>query len=441
MKRLSCLTCLLLVCCILMSARTERPAAKAFIGARVIDGTGKAPIENAVVVVRGGRIEAVGPSGKVAIPAGAERIDVSGKTIIPGLINAHGHVGATRGLLSRPEYYTRENVTEHLRLYARYGVTTVFSLGGDGPQAIELRDAQDSPALDRARLYVAGPVLTPATPEEARQLVEKVAAMKADIVKIRVDDNLGTTPKMPAPIYQAVIEQAHRSGLRVAAHMFYLEDARSLLRSGVDFLAHSVRDKVVDAELISLLKQRDVCVCPTLVREVSAFAYEKTPEFFSDPFFLREADPQVIEQLKDPARQQAMKNSPTAQGYKHALEVASRNLKALSDAGVRIAFGTDSGPPARFQGYFEHMELELMAKAGLTPMQILLSATRDAARCMGLADRIGTLEPGKRADLLVLGANPLTDITRTRTVESVWIAGNRVPPHEGTVGRTPAGKN
>ncbi|MBA3442840.1 MAG: amidohydrolase family protein [Pyrinomonadaceae bacterium] len=412
-------------------------ALKAFIGARIIDGTGRAPIENAVIVVRNGRIEAVGPSGQVAVPAGAERIDVSGKTIIPGIINTHGHVGATRGLLSGPELYTSENLIDHLRLYARYGVTTVVSLGGDRREAIAIRDAQETPRLDHARLYVSGPVLTPATTEEARRMVDELAGMKVDIAKIRVDDNLGTIQKMPVPAYQAVIEHSHRKNLRVAAHMFYLDDTKSLLRSGVDFLAHSIRDREVDTELISLLKQRNVCVCPTLTREVSTFVYEQTPEFFRDPFFLREADPAVIKQLNDPKRQQEMRSSRSAQSYKRALEVASKNLKTLAESGVTVAFGTDSGPPARFQGYFEHMEMELMAKAGLTPMQILLSATRDAARCMGLAESLGTLEPGKQGDMIVLSGDPLTDITKTKTIESVWIAGNRVPPRERTVNSAP----
>src|SRR5207247_3190264 len=149
--------------------------------------------------------------------------------------------------------------------------------------------------------------------------------------------------------------------------------------------------------LISALKQRDVCVCPTLTREVSTFVYESTPAFFSDPFFLKYADPKVLAALKEPARQQEMHTSRAAQKYKAALEVASRNLKKLSDAGVKIAMGTDTGPPARFQGYFEHLELELMVTAGLSAPQALAAATRDAARCHKLDRELGTLEPGKWA--------------------------------------------
>jgi imidazolonepropionase-like amidohydrolase len=253
-----------------------------------------------------------------------------------------------------------------------------------------------------------------------------VAAMKPDFIKIRVDDNLGTTTKMPPEVYRAVIERAHAKKLPVASHMFYLDDARALLEAGTDFLAHSIRDREVDGEIIALIKKRGICVCPTLTREVSTFVYESRPAFFDDAFFLKEAERPVLDQLLDPKQQEAMRKSAAAQRYKVALDMASRNLKKLEDAGVPIAFGTDSGPPARFQGYFEHMELELMAKAGLTPMQILRSATGDAARCMRVAGKIGTLERGVWADMIVLGRNPLDDIRNLRSIESVWIAGNRL---------------
>jgi imidazolonepropionase-like amidohydrolase len=398
----------------------------AFLGARIIDGTGASPVTKGVLIVRQGKIEAVGPADKVRVPAGAARMELAGKTIMPGMINAHGHVGETKGLRSGPQFYTEENVLTQLKLYAAYGVTTVWSLGGDTELAMRLRDGQSDLALRRARIYAAGPVVVADTPQAARKMVDQVAAMKADVVKIRVDDNLGTGRKMPKPVYEAVLDQAKHHGLRVAAHIYYLDDAKSLLDGGVGFIAHSVRDKEVDQGAIAMFKKRDVCLCPTLTREVSTFVYESTPDFFQDPFFLRHADPAVLRDLQDPKRQQQVRESKSAQQYKLALEMASRNLKKLVDAGVRIAFGTDTGPPARFQGYFEHLELELMAKAGLTPMQILKSATGDAARCMNLARQVGTLEPGAWADFLVLGDNPLDDIKNTRTLEQVWIAGNRV---------------
>jgi imidazolonepropionase-like amidohydrolase len=396
----------------------------AFTGARVIDGTDRAPIDNATIVVRGGKIVAVGAASAVTVPAGAQRVPLAGKTVIPGLVNTHGHVGNTVGM--EQGHYSADNVARDLKTYAAYGITTVFSLGDDQAAGIAARDAQRTPALTRARLFVAGPVLAPKSVDEARKLVDEDAAMKVDIVKIRVDDNLGTTPKMAPEIYKAVIDQAHKKGLRVAVHLFYLDDAKAVLDAGADFIAHSVRDTAVDDQFVAMLKRRNVCYCPTLMREVSTFVYESTPPWFADPLFLKHADMAAVEALKQPARQQAMANSKSAQRYKAGLEVANRNLKKLSDAGVPIAMGTDTGPPARFQGYFELMELEMMAKAGLTPRQVLASATRDAARCMKLDSELGTLEPNKWADFVVLDADPLADISNVRQINAVYVAGNAV---------------
>ena len=411
---------------LLGAASTFAAEARAFVGVRVIDGTGRPAVESATLLVRDGRVVAVGPGAQVTLPPGMERIDLGGRTVIPGLVNAHGHVGETKGLRSGPELYDEENVRRQLGLYARYGITTVFSLGGDQAPGFRVRDRQRAEAPAEARLYVAGTIIAAVTPEEARARVDEVAATKPDLIKIRVDDNLGTTPKMAPEVYRAVIEQAHRHGLRVAAHIFYIEDAKGVLRAGADFIAHSIRDREVDDELVGLLKQRDVCVCPTLTREVSTFVYESEPAFFADPFFLREAEADVLAELREPKRQETYRTG-SGQQYKKALEVAKRNLKTLADRGVRIAFGTDTGPPARFQGYFEHLELELMAQAGLTPEQVLLSATRDAARCWNVAGQVGTLEAGAWADFLVLEKNPLDDIRNSHTIESVWIAGNRIP--------------
>ncbi|HAK54600.1 MAG TPA: amidohydrolase [Acidobacteria bacterium] len=401
------------------------PGLTAFTGARIIDGTGNA-IDGGVLVVRDGRVEAVGAAESVSVPVGAEEVDLTGRTIMPGLINAHGHVGATRGLESSPDLYTRENLLHQLELYARYGITTVFSLGGDAEDGFDLRNEQDL-TLDRARLFVAGPVVGGATAEDVEPIVDAVAEMGADIVKIRVDDNLGSTTKMPEEAWRAVIARAHEHGLRVAAHVFYLDDAKKLVEADVDLLAHSVRDTDVDQELIDMMVERNVCLSPTLLREVSTFVYESRPDFFDDPFFLRNADAEVIAGLEDPERQARVQNSASAQGYKAALEVAMRNVKALADGGVRLAFGTDTGPVGRFQGYFEQLELERMVEAGLTPAQAIQSATGDAAACMEVDDNLGTLAMGTWADFVVLTADPLDDILNTRKIESVWIAGNSVP--------------
>lgn len=425
--------CLLPACAGLTAFTTGGPSAwqsatstgvKAFIGARIIDGAGKVAVENGSLVVRDGRVESVGPASEVKPPTGAQTINMAGKFIIPGLISAHVHVSDVQGL--RPPAYTDENTLRQLGVFARYGVTTVLSLGGEKEPAFKLRDAQNTPSLDRARIYLAGDVITGRTPEEARQMVARVAAMKPDIIKIRVDDNLGATTKMSPEIYRAVIDEAHQRGLRVAAHIFYLEDAKDLLRAGADFIAHSVRDKEIDDEFISLMKKRDIPYCPTLTREISAFVYESTPPFFSDPLFLREADRDVVAQLQEPQRQEAMRKSVSAQRYKAGLTVALRNLKKAVEAGLPVVMGTDAGAFAnRFQGYFEHLEMEMMAEAGLTPAQILRSATGDAARALRV-EGIGALTKGAWADFVVLERDPLKDIRNTRGAASVWIAGNQV---------------
>jgi len=193
--------------------------------------------------------------------------------------------------------------------------------------------------------------------------------------------------------------------------------------------AHSVRDKDIDATLIAEMKRRNVGYIATLTRDLSVFVYETTPTFFSDPFFLRhvaEYRPQMT-QVSDPAFQAKTRASKEAQVIKVALEQASRNVKIVADAGIPVAMGTDSGAPTgRWQGYFEHVEMELMVKAGLTPMQTLVAATGGAARVMKLDSQLGTLQPGKWADFLVLNADPLADIRNTRQIDSVWIAGRQL---------------
>lgn len=383
---------------------------RAFTGATLYDGSDRAPVAGATVVVRDGRVVAVGPGAAVSVPAGADVVRLDGKFLIPGLINTHGHV----------------NAPANLDNYAAYGITTVMSLGGEPASVFTARASQNSPTLSRSRVYLAGPVLDPRDAADAQARVADVARQQVDIVKIRVDDNLGTTPKMTPEVYRAVIAAAHERGMRVATHLFYLDDAKSLLAAGTDFVAHSVRDRDVDDEFVAAMKASGKCYTPTLMREVSTFVYESTPAWFADPLFLRHADTALVRTLSDPARQASVRASTSAQRYKTALQVANRNLKRLVDAGVPVSMGTDTGPTGRFQGYFELMEMELMGRAGMTPRQVLHSATRGAARCMSLDRDLGTLEVGKWADMVVLDRDPMSDLSNLRSIQSVWIAGNRV---------------
>src|SRR5690554_3360093 len=395
----------------------------AFTGGTLIDGSGSAPIDKGVLLIQEGRVVAAGTADEVDIPEGAVIKDVSGKTIMPGIINGHGHVGEVIGI--EGGHYSTATLEQNLGLYARYGVTTVVSLGGDKVEAVPFRALNDTLPIKRARLYIAGEVISGNRPDEALAVVERNHKMGVDFMKIRVDDNLGASAKMSEEVYQAVIQRSHELGYPIATHMYYLDDAKKLLEAGSDLVAHSIRDLPVDEELISLIKAKGVGYCPTLTRELSTYVYEDTAAFFSDPFFLKEYDENILDPLLDPSRQQGIQQSSNAQTYKKQTSVAYANLKTLSDQGVPIVFGTDSGVPTRFMGYFEHLEMEMMAEAGMTPMQIIVSATKKAAEYLDLKD-LGTLSPGHWADFLVLDADPLEDIRNVRKMAGVYIGGEEV---------------
>ena len=394
----------------------------AFSGATVWDGTGAPTTPNTTIFVREGRI--VGVSSDGSTPEGAdvvETIDLSGRYVIPGLINTHGHVS---GLWADDAVVNDvDRVRGDLELFATYGVTTVNSLG-DTEAVLVARD-EATPTDPRARLFVAGPVITASEPEQAR--ADALANVEAgvDWLKLRVDDNLGTATKMRWEAVQAVLDVANEHDIRLATHLFYLEDGKRLLNMGTSMVAHSVRDRDVDEEFLGLLRETGVCYVPTLTREVSTFVYGERPDFFDDPFFAEYAHEGEVARVSEPAFMERMASSPLARGYRAALEVALRNVKAVSDAGLMVAMGTDAGPGGRFPGYFEHMEMWMMGHAGMTPEQVLMSSTSVAAACLELGDR-GVIAPGMWADFLVLAENPLDDLENTRSLEQVYVAGQPI---------------
>jgi imidazolonepropionase-like amidohydrolase len=383
-------------------------AVRAFTNARVIDGTGRAAIPDGVVVARGGAIVSVGSRQEVQIPVDAEVIDLGGRWLVPGLINAHGHVPGDG-----------ERARDQLELYAHYGVTTVVSLGDQGA---DFRESRESPALRHARLYVAGPVVTPGSPEEARAAAARAAEMNVDWVKTRLSGGA----RGNSETFRSLVRAAGERGMPVAVHIEELEAAKAAVEGGAVLVAHSVRDLPVDAELIQLMRAGNACLVPTFTRELSTFVYAQRPGFFDDPFFLERAAPPDLEAFLTPQLQEQARGAG-AERWRAALPLAMENTRRLHEAGIRIAMGTDTGAPTgRFQGYFEHLELEMMAEAGLTPEAVLHAATRDAAACVGLEGVVGTIVPGAWADFLVVDADPLENVLNLRRIHSVWVAGNPV---------------
>jgi imidazolonepropionase-like amidohydrolase len=412
---------------------------------RVIDGSGSQPLENATVLIEGNHILAIQP-GSRPVPAGAHVLDFHGDTVIPGLINAHGHLGLISNGQNSATAYTEENVLSELRQYESYGVTTMLSLGLNRDLLYSVRARQRAGKLDGATVLTADrgigvtdaapglpaapdQIYRPTNPEEARTAVDAMARRHADFVKIWVDPVGGTKPAMSPDVYRAVIDEAHRHHLRVAAHVYYLADAKSLVNDGVDLLAHSVRDRPVDQELIATMKRRHVGYIPTFTVDESFYIYAEHPGFMELDFFKKALDPSVLAELTSDAYAQKVNGDAKTAQHKADFAMDGQNMKTLYDAGIHIGFGTDSGAYAtRIPGFSEHRELEDMVHAGLTPMQALVSATGGNATLLGIAATRGTLRPGKRADLVVLAANPLDDITNTRSIVAIFHDGRAVTP-------------
>jgi imidazolonepropionase-like amidohydrolase len=310
-------------------------------------------------------------------------------------------------------------------------VTTTTSLGSttlaDETEQLKIRDEQRKGTPDRARLFSAGMNAIGKSPEEARRSVARLADAKVDLIKYHIN---GNPDDMTPDIYGALVDEAKKRGYLTTVHIFYLRDAKGAIEKGTNAIVHSVRDQDVDQALIDMMKRNNVAYVPTLTRDLSIFVYEIEPAFWQEPFFQKGmyVYKTQVDILKDPALQEMTRNSPQVQSIKRALEQGKRNLKRLSDAGILIGMGTDTASPndlGRWPGYFEHVEMQMMVESGMTPMQVIVAATGNAARILKL-DNVGTLAPGKEGDLVVLNANPLTDIRNTRQIDSVWIAGRRL---------------
>jgi imidazolonepropionase-like amidohydrolase len=439
-----------LACALIVSACSPRSEAQAplvrvtvFEGARLITGDGSPPIENAAFMVEDTRFTRIGRRGDLEVPAGAARVDLTGKTVMPAMIDVHSHLGfldMSDSSMSK-DHFTRENLTDHLERYAYHGFAAVCSFGTDmGDLPFQMREE----IMANAALYrtvgrgLAYPGSGPADPsrndvpyavtteEEARAAVRDLAPYKPDFVKIWVDDRNGTKQKLTPPLFRAAADEARKLGFQSVAHVFDLADAKELLKAGVEGFTHMVRDQAVDEEFLRLLKDRpNVWFTPNLGGMNRELQTGRTGggrrRWADEPMLYETITRDVVQRRLD-----RMTRTPAGTVANPGRVWDLQNTAKLKAAGVRLVLGSDAaGDSNRWIGLTAHMELENFVAAGFTPAEAIVAATRSAAEVLRL-NQLGTVASGKSADFIVLDANPLDDISNTRKIASVYLRGRQV---------------
>ena len=418
---------------------------KAIVGATLIDGQGGAPIPESIVLIEKGIVKAAGSRANVGIPAGAEKIDGTGKFLVPGLIDLHVHLGAKAGPQFVATDYTRDRVARSLNAYLYYGVTSVRSVGTEREAGFEIRQAQRSGSVAGARLFTAGRGFTCTNghpsqevggiarqvdhPDQAREQVRELAAQQVDLIKMWVDDRLGQSPKIRPEVSAAISDEARRHNIPVVAHIRTLADTQHLLAAGVSGFLHMIRDtEDLPRPLIDQVLAKNIVFTPTLIRQELAWLYREHPDRLRDADLERTLEAGVIEAVR--ADTQNREATPVA---RKEFDIAMRNTRRMAAAGVAIGVGSDGGSSNDFPGAMTHREIELLVQAGFSPSEAVVAATRNGALALGKANEFGTIEAGKRADLLLLSADPLANVANLRRIERLMFDGEWVDRSRLTV--------
>ena len=433
----------LLALALVFSAKLTLAQTVLLEGARIIPGDDAPAIESGALLVEGGTITRIGRKGEIAPPAGAMRIDLDGKTVMPTIVSAHVHPGFQKGLTYSVENFTRETILDDLNRALYFGISVVMSQGIEkGDVMYQIRADQAAGRLGGARLMLAGrgigaPNAGPGaaayagiayeitTEDQARSAVLELAARKVDAIKIWVDDRGGRAPSLPIALSRIVIDEGHRLGFKVSAHVFYHKDAIELAAAGVDNFAHLVRDMEMSDALIATMIAKGIYVMPNIGAPERA-THTTIPAWFEEPYLaglLRDTVPaDVIARIR---KSFTNRDAATATRNRQNYAILQKSVAKLAAAGARIILGSDTGLEDHPFGFAEQKELQMMAEAGMTPTQVIVAATSRSAEFLGLSDR-GAIAPGKRADLLVLDANPLDDIRNTRRIAGMYLAGKEV---------------
>jgi imidazolonepropionase-like amidohydrolase len=407
--------------------------------ARVIVGDGTTVLDDAAITVQNGIITRL---GRQQPTADGTTVSLRGKTVVPALVNPHGHIGYMRGTVCDAGFYSRDTILDHLRRFVYHGISTFQSLGTerDGLE-VGVRDDQRSGKLDDnnlATLFTAGVGLvaepTPGLgsgapffavdavhkvtdPDDARAFVRRLAAQQVDAVKFWIDDRGGAAAKLSPDACRAIVDEAHTHGLKAAAHIYTVDDAHTALDAGADILAHMPRYPEPDRKLIDRILERDVAVFTSMCVQSPV-----RTDWLDEPLVHETLPAAAIEDLR--SRMNAQAPEPlfdTGETYRRL----RANFAVLHEAGVRLVYSPDTGLLAQLPGLAEHRELEALVEAGLPPLDAIEFATRRSSQLLGLTDR-GTIEVGRRADLLILDADPRSDIRNTRRIADVVIRGERV---------------